>query len=108
MATTLERTRLFEAWGGSLALLLSRLTAENWQPSRCSQPADYVPVVWLPYQFRPEWRAHNSSHSRQSDLAVLLGIFLGEEVSCRHHWTRCSARLPRNWCGNGVGWRPAL
>ena len=95
-------TAYIDAWGGSFALLLSQLTAENWQHETIPQPADYVPVVGFRISSSQMAGAQKLTFA-QSDLGVLLSIFLSEEIKLSapldEMQREAAEELIRQWCG---------
>ncbi len=96
----------FDAWAGSLALLLSQLTAENWQSDGSGEPAEYDALV----SFRITSTQLGGAvivNLSQSDLATLLSIFLSEQVNLSTQLDEmqreAAEELLRQWCGLTAG-----
>jgi flagellar motor switch protein FliN/FliY len=92
-----------QAWIGSLALLLSRLTSSEWQVQAAAAPGEYVPVVSLQTTVAGGVTGRQWLSFAAADLGRLLGTFLGEEVSIIGELDEvqkeATEELIRQWCG---------
>jgi flagellar motor switch protein FliN len=70
-----------QAWISSLALLLSRMAAADWQVESLAAPTDYAPAACLRIAVEGGLSGQQWLSFAAADLAALLQIFLGEEVS---------------------------
>ena len=92
-----------QAWIGSLALLLSRLTSSEWQVQAAAAAGEYVPVVSLQTTVEGGVTGRQWLSFAAADLGRLLGTFLGEEVSIIGELDEvqkeATEELIRQWCG---------
>ena len=70
-----------QAWISSLALLLSRMAAADWQVESAAVPADLASVACLRITAQGGVSGQQWLSLAADDIKLLLGIFLGEEVT---------------------------
>lgn len=99
-ATKVEK--YFAAWAAGLALLLSRLTSGNWQVETV-ETQDYAPLAGLRITAGGGLGGQQSLGLSALDIAELLHIFLGEEVSAPSELDQMQREaleeLVRQWAG---------
>ncbi len=70
-----------QAWISSLALLLSRMAPADWQVESAAVPADLASVACLRITAQGGVSGQQWLSLAADDIKLLLGIFLGEEVT---------------------------
>lgn len=92
----------FAAWRDSLAGLLGRMTSAAWQ-IQSAVPPEYVPLVCLRVRVEAGLAGQQSLQLAAADVAELLRLFLGEEVSIAGELDEMQREaleeLVRQWAG---------
>ena len=92
-----------QGWISSLALLLSQLTAGDWQIAAAAAPPEYVPAAGLQITVEGGVEGRQWLSIAAADLEVLLGIFLGEDVKIPGELDEAQKQaleeLGRQWAG---------
>jgi len=94
--------RYCEAWAGSLALLLSRMTSSDWS-AKAGAAEQYVPIAHLRTRATTGLPGQQWFALSAADAGKLLHLFLGEEVSLSSQLDEMHREaleeLLRQWCG---------
>jgi flagellar motor switch protein FliN/FliY len=93
----------WQAWISSLATLLSRMTSADWQAEAADIPAEFSPKSSIRITAEGGLQGRQWINLTTADMASLLGMFLGEEVSIADNpdeiQVEALEELMRQWCG---------